>query len=277
MFGYIAPLKCELKVRDLNLYNAYYCGLCRAIGKRYGHIKRIVLNYDCTFLALLLSGVTGASAFCEGRCGFKPFSPKKTLAADSKMLDFAADINILLAYFKSIDDWRDERRLKGLIIGAVLKGAARKALKNCFEAGAAVQKGIADLSEVERSRCDEPDKPALVFADMMKEIMAASPVREEPERTVLGHLGFNLGRWIYLIDAWDDREHDRKSGSYNPFNFSGADPERASRNLHYSLNEAMKVYDLLDVKDNKGVLDNIIYIGCSHRTEQLLEGKHESI
>lgn len=277
MFGYTAPLKCELKVRELSLYNAYYCGLCRTIGKRYGHLRRIILNYDCTFLALLLSGVAGAGALREGRCAFKPLSPKKAIAAETEILEFAADVNILLAYYKAEDDWRDEHKLKGLIASAVLKGASKKAFRNCHEAGEAIKKRIADLSEIEKSRCEEPDRPASAFALMMKEIMAASPVRDEPARTVIGQLGLNLGRWIYLIDAWEDRERDRRSGSYNPFNFSGADTERASRNLHYSLNEAMKAYDLLDIKDNKGILDNIIYIGCSHKTEQLLEGKNESI
>jgi hypothetical protein len=50
------------------------------------------------------------------------------------MLDFAADINILLAYFKSIDDWRDERRLKGLIIGAV-KGSRAQSAEKLFRSG----------------------------------------------------------------------------------------------------------------------------------------------
>lgn len=275
MFGYIEPLKCELKVRELSIYNAYYCGLCKTIGKRYGHARRLVLNYDCTFLALLLSGFEGGEACSDGRCAFKPFSGKRPAASASKIMDFAADVNILLAYFKAEDDWRDEHKLKGLAAKAILKGASRKALKNCAAAGAAIQNGIARLSEEENSGCKEPDRPAGIFAQMMKDILAASPTQNENARTVLGHLGFHLGRWIYLIDAWEDRAADKKSGAYNPFNIVEADRSRASFNMHCSLNEAMKAYDLLDIKDNKGILDNIIYIGCSRRTEQLLGGYNE--
>ena len=44
MFGYIRPLECELKVRDQALYRAYYCGLCKTIGRRYGQVARVALN-----------------------------------------------------------------------------------------------------------------------------------------------------------------------------------------------------------------------------------------
>ncbi|OQB25181.1 MAG: hypothetical protein BWY11_00511 [Firmicutes bacterium ADurb.Bin182] len=272
MFGYVAPLKCELKVRELALYNSYYCGLCKTIGRRYGEACKLVLNYDCTFLALLLCGIEGAVPCRQERCFYKPFLKKKPVAASSKMLEFASDINILLAYFKADDDWRDEHKLKGLAIKVILKGALSKAMKNSGDAYDAIRSGIALLSDLERSGCKEPDKPAEAFADMMRKILSLSPVKNDSDRAVLGHMGYHLGRWIYLIDAWDDRTADKKRGSYNPFNVINADKERASFILHFSVNEAVKAYDLLEIKDNKGVLDNIIYMGCSQKTEQLLEG-----
>lgn len=52
MFGYILPDKPELKIKEYELYRAYYCGVCRAIKRRHGNIPRLTLTYDITFLAL---------------------------------------------------------------------------------------------------------------------------------------------------------------------------------------------------------------------------------
>ncbi|MDD3920551.1 MAG: DUF5685 family protein, partial [Eubacteriales bacterium] len=96
MFGYVTPFKCELKVRELSLYEAWYCGLCRTIAARYGQVPRLTLDYDCTFLALLLAGITQEQAPCvRGGCFYKPLKGKRMIASPSPALDYAADINIL--------------------------------------------------------------------------------------------------------------------------------------------------------------------------------------
>ena len=46
--------KPEMKFREFDLYQAYYCGLCRSLKERYGKRGQITLSYDMTFLALLL-------------------------------------------------------------------------------------------------------------------------------------------------------------------------------------------------------------------------------
>ena len=53
MFGYIAPLKSELKVREYEVYNAYYCAICHAVKRRYGELPRLLLSYDAVFVAML--------------------------------------------------------------------------------------------------------------------------------------------------------------------------------------------------------------------------------
>lgn len=274
MFGYVSPLKCELLVRDLALYNAYYCGLCRSIKSRFGEIPRLSLSYDCAFLALLTAGVLGAPACEEKRCAYKPLKKKMPIAPDSEALRFAADINILLAYHKCEDDWADEKKASALLAEAALKKAAKKAAAARPEASAAIRHGLMELSKLEKANCSELDLPADAFATLMRGVLSNAPV-DEREREIFRHLGWHLGRWIYLIDAWDDREKDAKNNSYNPFNASGAGKERASFLLHVSLNEAGKAYDLLDLKANAGVLDNIMHLGCAHRTEQLLKGERD--
>ena len=60
MFGYVRPLRDELKCRDFDLYRAVYCGLCRCMRRRYGLLAPMFLNYDFTFLALLLEDLRPA-------------------------------------------------------------------------------------------------------------------------------------------------------------------------------------------------------------------------
>ena len=35
MFGYVGIYKDELKVKDYRLFQAYYCGLCKELGKSF--------------------------------------------------------------------------------------------------------------------------------------------------------------------------------------------------------------------------------------------------
>lgn len=271
MFGYVTPLKSELKLKELSQYNAYYCGLCKTISRRYGQLPRLILNYDCSFLAMFLSATEKGSCRPE-RCIYKPLAKKRPVAQPSETLDFAADTNVLLAWNKLYDDWRDEHKLTSLIGFTGLGLAAKKAACNSPGLAAAISRGMKRLASLEKARCSELDEVADAFACMMQDIFKEAPV---PKNPAIEKLAYDIGRWIYLIDAWDDRAKDAKSGAYNPFNICCADRERVSFMLHMSLNQAAAAYDLLDIKDNKGVLDNIIYLGCPAKTEALLlEGEH---
>ena len=275
MFGYVSPLKCELKVKDLALYQAHYCGLCRTIAKRYGQLPRLTLNYDCSFLALLLCGLSGGQPCEQRRCAYKPLAGKKPVAPYTPGMEYAADVNILLAHSKLEDDWNDERRLDAFAGKSALKRAADKATRFRPETAAAIREQIRALSKLESEQCAELDAPADAFAVMMRRILMQFEAKSGEISLILGELGYHLGRWIYLIDAWDDREKDEKRHSFNPFLFSGAGEERASFLLYYSLREAQKAYDLLEPVSNRPVLDNIMYLGLSHKTESLLKGDEQ--
>ena len=56
MFGYIRPSKPRLSEQDEARFQSVYCGLCHELGRKYGFSARFVLNFDFTFLAILLSG-----------------------------------------------------------------------------------------------------------------------------------------------------------------------------------------------------------------------------
>ena len=274
MFGYVMPLKCELKVRELALYEAWYCGLCKSIRVRYGQLPRLTLDYDCTFLAVLLAGICGQASTCATEsCGWKPLQKKRPVMQKCPSLDYAADVNILLSWHKLQDDWKDERRVIGLAGQYAFGSAAKRAAAHQPVLAQRIGDGIRALSQEEKVRQPSVDIAADAFASLLRDIVQGYEGLSKQQQLPAGWLGYHLGRWIYLADAWDDREKDQRTGAYNPFLICNADADRAAFLLYASLSEMEKAYDLLDVKSGKGLLDNIIYQGCRNRTRLLLGGE----
>ena len=263
MYGYIQPNQDELRIREYTEYRAYYCGLCKCLSAEYGEIARSVLSYDCTFIALLLSGLAGTDDVQKRRCVYKPLSKPRLAATADDMLRFAADMDVLLAYYKLEDDWRDD------------KNPAAVCAKAALEMDRAISRGLKELGELEKANCSELDAPADAFARMMKSVGLSAPIENRGDRIALAHTLYHLGRWVYLIDAWDDRDKDKKKGSYNPFIASGADKDRAEFLLNCSLNEAINAYQLLNILSHEGLLDNIMLDGCPAKNREVLGGKDE--
>ncbi len=273
MFGYVKPHMAELKMREHTQYQAWYCGLCKTLQHHYGQIPRLSLDYDCTFLALLLAGVQGIVQPCvKEYCGYKPFKRKSPIAPPCEALNYAADINVLLYWYKLADDWHDEKKLYSLMGHAALKSAAHRAAIKRPGAAEAIATGIEELSKMEKEQETSIDRAADAFARMLQRLACEYPPLTPPQREALSWLGYHLGRWIYLMDAWEDREENKKAGAYNPFLINNTQQDCASFLLYASLSEMEKAYDLLNIQSNRGLLDNIIYQGCRFRTRQLLEG-----
>lgn len=275
MFGYIKPLVCELKVREKALFDANYCGLCRTIGKKYGQSARLALNYDSAFIALLLGSCGTPVRAEEGRCLLKPQRRRMIMPA-TEALEYAAAMNVLLAWYKLDDDWRDERSVKAKAASAAFIAAKKRAEKEYPGLAGAIKCGLDELSKLEAENCGELDKVCDAFANLMKNCLAdweKAAGTDEKELKIMRHIAYNMGRWVYLADAWDDREDDAKKGLYNPFASSGATVERAEFLMYMSLNEASQALDLLDITVNRELLENIIRLGCYKVTEDLISGK----
>ena len=275
MFGYIQPNKDELKFREYNEYRAYYCGLCKCIGRNFGEAMKLTLSYDCAFMALLLTGIAGVENTRKCRCAYKPLSRARMAAVEDEYIRFAADMDIILAYCKLDDNWRDDRAPGAAVGKAAMKNAFQKAKERSPELYKAISEGIAELSKLEQANTPELDPPADAFARMMKNAALSAPVESPQNRLALGHTLYHLGRWVYLIDAWEDREKDAKNGSYNPFIASDADKERAEFIINCSLNEAINAYELLDIRAHESLLDNIIKYGCPLKNSEVLGGKDD--
>jgi len=283
MFGYILPEKPELKIKEYEMFRAYYCGVCKCIGKKYGQIPRMALNYDCTFLALLLSSFAGMiPEISVERCIAHPLRKRKTVKKN-QIIEYASDINVILAYYNFKDKWKDEKSVLGLGGTIALKAAYRKLKRRYPQKCDMIKSYLEQLNKLEKDRCNSIDAAAEPFAKLMEEIMAFEfESISSDAMKILKWVGYNIGKWIYTLDAYDDIEKDIKNKSYNPllcqFDYKGEDicefkskiKAKVEFSLTYSLGQIANAYELADTKAKSGIVENIIYLGMLRKTEQIL-------
>jgi len=284
MFGYVNPDKPELKMREYEVYRACYCAVCKAIGRKSGQLPRLVLSYDLSFPALLLDALNPEpNRILRERCIAHPMR-RHAIIAPNPVIDYAADMNVLLAYYNLKDKWTDEHDVGAGTASLLIGMAARRSASRWPLQADGISKQLACLQSLEKSGCDSADEVAEPFARVMEILFACPLVKDEATRKGLSWLGYNLGRWIYLLDALDDLEHDVKEGSYNPlllqYGYKGGSVpafresirERMAFSLLYPLSEADKALKVLAIGKNAEILDNVIEAGLIRRTDEVLAG-----
>lgn len=277
MFGYVMPLKGELKVREYDIFRSYYCGLCREIGS-ISQISRVTLTYDMAFLALLLSSIY-MDREATGRY-FCPFKMKKVNTAPSnEFLKYAAYMNIILSNRKLMDNYNDDRNLFSLIASKFIKVKGMPLELN--EKVKIIDNHLKKLNELEKSKCSSIDETGGCFAELTGEIFSTT---DDSTGKIMRILGYNIGKWIYTLDAYDDLIDDIKKNNYNPFiycfKYDGREPEKFRDSIKENvkfvlikcLDEVSKAFELLKIKKNRGIIENIIYIGMAQRTMNVIEG-----
>lgn len=273
-----------MKVKDEELFKAYYCGLCKSINSENGTAPRFALNYDLNFLGIFLSSLqNGANEIGSERCMAHPLKKRK-FAHDSEALSYTANVGTMLAYFNMKDDWMDERSLAGLLGSWAFFSGNKKAKKKFERKHAFIAEKIEELSRLEGEECADLDMVTDVFAKIMEEIWNYDGLKSEADKKALKWLGYNLGRWIYILDAFDDIEDDFEKNRYNPivqgYRKIGEDIDSFKRRvkaeiepgLTYSLVCISDSFELLDVKKNRDILENIIYLGMRKRMDKVLCG-----
>ena len=273
---------------EFDTYKAVYCGLCKQLGKAYGPFARMTLNYDFTFLSLLILGVKDpCPVFQRERCAANPLKRKACLSACDESL-FAASVAMIMLYYKLLDNYRDSGfwgKLRSLLLLPWASHARKKAKKRYPEMERIIGEEMAKQQSVENDSSISPDCAAEPSARALAEIMALIPTTEN-DRRVLYRIGYLVGRWVYLIDALDDMAEDCRRRRFNPYlvkhhlsRQGGALPDftRAKEDaigaIRLTAGELGNTYELLDLKRYKPILDNIIYLGLPNTLDQILTGK----
>ena len=268
LFGYVRPLEGQLRVCELEAYKAVYCGLCRQLGQSFGLPARFTLSYDASFLALLgLALAEEKPAIAPGRCPFNPLG-KRPVCREAPALAFAADVAVLLLYWKLRDNLTDEGPGRRLL--------ARSGLLLWDEA---FRQMTMEQRELEARSCQNPDEAAQPTAQALSAVLSALS-DDEDQRRVLSRLGYLLGRFVYLADALDDLSADQKKGRYNPF-LQARGPEAPTHlgelqqqcrgSLYLTIGEVERTWQLLRVRHFAPILENILTLGLMAQADRLAE------
>ena len=97
------------------------------------------------------------------------------------------------------------------------------------------------------------------------------------QRKSMRYVGSCIGRIFYLLDKAERFETDKRSGRYNVFVVNdlrgqAAAVENARRQALAAANDLIRVYSMLDIKLNRGLLDNIMLLGLHHAVDPLEAG-----
>lgn len=274
MFGYLTICRDELKIKDERTYKAYYCGVCEQLKKRHGQVSRFALNYDMTFLALLYQGVYEEhTANEQKRCLPHPVKAHPVILGEATA--YAADMNVLLGYYDAFDDWQDEKKLGGLVLSGGMKRTFAGTAARYPRQKQAVDTYLEKLKACEAEDSTDVDLAAGLTGALMAEIFTP---KDDAFRPSLGRLGFQLGKFIYLMDAWEDVEKDLEKGSYNPFaewtlqdNFD----ERVHQLLLLIASDAARAFETLPIEENLDILRNILYCGIWSKYQAVRKRKKE--
>ena len=282
MFGYLKPERDEMKIREYELYKSVYCGLCRHLGRDYGVISRLTLSYDCTVLAMLVMSLEGGNPCVkEGRCVVYPF--KKCLFCDhqGKSFRIAGAVSVIMTYYKledSIEDSGFFGRLGAGIARLFFKRSHKKAAKAFPDIETSVQEMMDRQKEAEKSNSGV-DSSADPTAKMLSSLCRGLSDDVSTQK-ILESFGYYLGRWIYLMDAADDLEKDIRKDHYNPFREKLQEDMYSTMIycndvLNMTVSQLILAYDLLELREYKEILDNIVYNGLSFQQKYRLFDKRK--
>lgn len=275
MFGNLTANVPELTAAELERYRACYCGLCRSLQARHGELSRLTLNYDMTFLVLLLSSLYEPEEQSEERvCIAHPFKPHRSCR--SEISDYCADMNVMLAYYKCLDDWHDDRSPAAAAEAAILRRSVSEIRERYPRQCLTAETSLRKLSELERSGTEDADCASGYFGDILGEIFA---MRDDRWTDTLRRMGRAAGRFIYVLDACLDLEADTFRNRYNPFHKSAyglPDNEQRFRDiLKMLIAEAADCFDYLPLVQDSGILKNILCSGLWQSFDRKFSSKEK--
>ncbi len=270
MFGYVNAHREQLSDDDKVTYQRFYCGLCQELHKQAGFKGQLLLNYDLCFLAILLQSLYEVPCDTKAfRCIIHPVFQKHGYL--SQATEYAAAMDIMLSYYSLLDKYNDDSNRLALTAARSISSCYDKLKEKYPRQAAAIENYIDKLSDAEIIGETNIDLVASYTGDMLAELFNW---KDDEWKAELSSIGFYLGKFIYIIDAYDDLKKDEKKGSYNPLaSMKKQTPKEYETFIRVTLTSLMaecaKSFERLPIVENIDILRNIIYSGVWNRYEYL--------
>ncbi len=272
MFGYIICNKETLEEQEKARYQNIYCGLCRTLGKKYGMMERLSLSFDMTFLALFLTALYEPEEKKQNfTCGIHPMHKKTGI--ENPYIEYAADMTVAMAYYKCQDDWEDEHKWISKKYGDVLKKSYKKVQEKYPRQCECIAKSIRELKAIEKDGQSKADEAVNCSGRMLAEIFV---YKEDFWSQSLRIFGYELGRFIYLMDAAMDYKKDIKKNNYNPLIKMQKKPEDMESVMTVAIGRATQQFEDLPIVQDAQLLRNILYGGVWQHYYAMLHGKEKN-
>lgn len=283
MYGYIVPPK-NVTPAELGVFNAFYCGLCIRTGKLMGQKARLTVNYDIAFLSALLHDLKGQDVKVEqATCIANPIK-KKSVICENELMDKIAAVNVMLAFYKAEDGVIDGEGLKYKLAKKSLFKAYQASKSAFSEADEIIDNGYAKLRSLEQANVVGLDRVSDVFARMMQDLVALLLGDKVDDNNL--RFAYNMGKYVYLMDALDDIDEDFKARRYNPFLTYAKTDKFISRRQFFSdnrqmiefalnstINRAIECFNSLIFTQSYDLLRKIVYYGLREKVIELLDSK----
>ena len=273
MFGYVTIFKPELKIKDYEMYKGVYCTLCKEMGKEYGFLSRFLLSYDGAFYVLYKLGLSDENLDVKkSRCTFNPAKKCLKVSCASNVYKLASAITVILAYFKLVDNIKDSNIFKRLFLYllfpyfTMLKNKAKKKYADIYET---IKSGMKEQFDVEAENENSLDKSAHSTAKMLGWLFSYGECEEKTK--ILYDFGYQLGRVVYFLDAFDDYEKDVKENSFNPFKNTNNIIDDATVAINLSIGELTNISKRITLNKFSVIVDNVLYDGLNHQLERITQ------
>lgn len=276
MFGYLDITK-NAEEGQRGLWQTFMCGLCFSTKKLFGNIPRVFISNDINFFNVLFHSVEQIDAELEhSRCFSHPFK-KRTVLKMTELTDKLAVANVLLVYLNVYDDVVDG--------GGAKKKAALALCKKSYVRARNIWEGMdtvlcaryEELRKLEKENCKSPDIVAHSFALLSQDFCRL--VLEDRTSEFAETLCYNVGKWIYLIDALDDAGKDIKRRNYNPFvscygaktvGDLSAHKEEITFLMYAVLNRIAQSFNDLNLSKYVCLLKDVLFCSIREKTSQVL-------
>ena len=278
MFGYLDIEKDKLVQGQRGLWQTFMCGLCFSTKRLYGNYERVFISNDVNFFNVLFHSVTDMDVAVENRRCFSHPIRKRSILIETELTKKLSVANVLLTYWNIYDDTVDGGSVKKKTALRLFRKSYKLAKEDFPELDDVLSKRYGELRELEQSNCGSIDRVAHSFAQLAQDFSVL--VLGEQSTEYLKTLCYNLGKWIYLIDALDDAEKDIKHHNYNPFvscyGAKSVDDLKVKHDelqflMFAVLNRIAQSYNDLNLNKYTCILKNVLFDSIRDRTKTILD------
>lgn len=271
MFGYLTADRSSLEEKDFAEYRSVYCGICSELRKNGLLSGTLSLSYDLVFLWMILTSMYEPQTERHtGSCPLHPFSGREM--SDNIFTGYVSDIGTILAYYKAIDDWRDDRDPVKLTASRILSRPFRNASARLPRQASVIKESLDRISMMEESQSGDIDGLCNLFGTLLGETFVY--YQDDYWAKHLREFGSAVGRYLYLLDAVLDLEEDKKHNRYNPLMQSGMGSAEWQKNaVDLFIGDISEIYTFLPIISYSSVIESIIYSGMTKEFRKHFESR----